>query len=307
MDKKAFFTIDSGGSKTVLTLYTDGGTFIKEDRARGFGSAEDGDAVLEEARQVISAFCEGYKIARGVCNLGGKNKTQMEATLKAACPHAEVRVFRESEGTVGLALCEMYSAQVTLMAGTGAIAIAPTGEKTAIVGGWGANISDRGSGYQLGLDAVRLALRELDGTGELSLLTQELTGIKEPPDAMDAADYCAFRDRVRRTLAPLDRAHIASFARTVYDTAKRGDGQSLALYKSVGLDLATLVITAAQKARVTLRGVVVNGGMVNGKEFWMEGFEEALKTEYGAVRVHYLTNGIDDAMRHMANKITKGE
>lgn len=53
--------------------------------------------------------------------------------------------------------------------------------------------------------------------------------------------------------------------------------------------------------------MVVNGGMVNGKEFWMESFEDKLENECGAIKVHYLTNGIDKAMCHMVEKMIKGE
>jgi N-acetylglucosamine kinase-like BadF-type ATPase len=157
------------------------------------------------------------------------------------------------------------------------------------------------------LGNTRLALEELDGTDELSLLTQALTGINKPPSAMDAKAYCNFRDGIRRSLSPLDRAHIASFARTVYDTAKRGDKKSIALYQRAGIDMAKLVITAARKAQAALSCVVVNGGMVNGKEFWQESFEETLKNEYGAIKVQYLTDGIDRAMCHMAKRMIKGE
>lgn len=307
MDNKAFLTIDSGGSKTALALYTHSGAFIKEGRARGFGLAEDGGCVFEEARRLLLDFCSGYEISHAICNLGGKNKNQIEMTLKSAFPNASTKVFRESEGTVGLELCRIYSAEVTLMAGTGAIAIAPVGNKTVISGGWGANISDGGSGYQLGLDAVRLALEELDGTDELSLLTQTLTGINEPPKAMAAQEYCEFRDKVRRSLSPFDRAHIASFARSVYDCASQGDKRSIELYKKVGLDLAKLVITASRKAETKPRCVLVNGGMVNAKEFWQKSFEEKLKNEYGTIKAHYLTNGINEAMCHMAKRMTEGE
>ncbi|MBQ7293619.1 MAG: hypothetical protein IJW79_07760 [Clostridia bacterium] len=307
MDNKAFLTIDSGGSKTSLTLYTCDGSFIKNGKARGFGLTEDCGCVLEEARQILSDFCVGHEISYAICNLGGKNKNQIEKTLKSAFPNASTMVFRESEGTVGLELCRIYSAEVTLMAGTGAIAIAPAGNKTVISGGWGANISDRGSGYQLGLDAVRLALEELDGTGELSPLTKALTGITEPPKAMDAREYCDFRDNVRHSLSPFDRAHIASFTRIVYDAASLGDKRAVELYRQAGLDLAELVITALRKAETDLRCAVVNGGMVNGKDFWQESFEEKLKNEYGTVKVNYLTDGIDKAMCRMAEKMIKGE
>jgi len=310
LGNKAFLTMDSGGSKTVLALYTNDGTFIKEGRSCGFGLAEDNDCVFEKARQVLSIFCSGYEISYVICNLGGKNKNQIEKTLKSVFPNACTRVFRESEGTVGLELCRMYSAEVTLMAGTGAIAIASASEKSVIIGGWGANISDKGSGYQLGLDAVRLALEELDGTDKLSLLTKLLTGIKEPPKAMDAKEYCDFRDNVRRLLSPFDRAHIASFTHKVCDCARLGDAQALELYKKVGIDLADLRLASPKKAGGVLKGAVINGGMVNGKEFWAESFEERLRREYPAVTLHYITDGIDEATRNMAKTMInkdKGE
>ena len=291
----------------MLSLYSHDGVPIKTEKTRGFGIAEDTDGVSEEVRQILSDFGLGYKVSYVICNLGGKNKMQIEKTVKSVFPIANTRVFRESEGTIGLELCKMYSADVTLMAGTGAIAIAPVGDKAVISGGWGANISDKGSGYQLGLDAVRLALEELDGTGELSLLTRSLTGISELPGPMDAKEYCEFRDSVRGVLAPFDRAHIASYSRIVYDSARLGDKKAVELYEMVGQDLAELVIAASQKTQNGLRCVVVNGGMVNGKEFWMNSFEERLKSEYGAIKVHYLTNGIDKAMYHMAEKMIKGE
>ena len=307
MASKVFLTIDSGGSKTELSLYSEDGKLLCKGRAQGFGLAEDSGAVLRDVKQSLSDFCAGYDVTHAVCNLGGKNKNQIEATLRAAFPSARIRVFRESEGTAGLELCRMYSAEVTLMAGTGAIAIARAGENAVISGGWGANISDGGSGYQLGLDAIRLALAEIDGVGELSLLTKTLTGLEEPPKPMSAEDFCAFRDRVRQSLAPFDRAHIASFARKVYDCARRGDESSIELYKNVGHNLANLVLAAAKKAGGVLNGTVVNGGMVNAKEFWSASFEEGLRSEYPSVTVHYITNGIDEATCRMAKAMINEE
>ena len=307
MKKKAFLTVDSGGSKTKLVLYGPNGNFIGSCTSAGFGTAQDSESVIDELASLLSEFCDGYEVSPIICNLGGKNKRQAELTISAAFPQARVEVFRESEGTIGLALCEKYSAGVTLMAGTGAIAIAKAGDKAIICGGWGANISDRGSGYQLGLDAIRLALDELDGTCALSLLTKTLTGIDEPPSAMDAREYCAFRDGVRGSLSPFDRSHVASFAKTVYDCAQLGDGRSLELYYGVGRDLAHTVITAAKKRAEALTCIVVNGGMVNALEFWQKSFEDELFAEYGKIKIHYLKSGIDEIMCDMAKRIIKGE
>ena len=303
----AFLTMDSGGSKTKLALYSIGGDLIRERIAQGFGTAEDSENVLSEAIAVLSDFCKGYCVSPVICNLGGKNKKQMVITLKAAFPDAQISVFRESEGTIGLALCEKYSSDVVLMAGTGSIAIAKIGEKAVVCGGWGANISDKGSGYQLGLDAIRLALEELDGTEALSLLTKSLTGISGAPGIMTAEEYCAFRDSVRKALAPFDRAHIASYSKKVYECALQGDEKATALYERTGMDLADIVISAAQKGAIELCGVVVNGGMVNAREFWQSGFEKRLFSIYGKIKIHYLTSGIDDAMCDMAKRMIKGE
>lgn len=307
MNNRAFLTLDSGGSKTALRLYTVDGVVIRESFSKGFGFAEESECVLADALSVLSEFCKGYQIVAAVCNLGGKNQKQMELTLNHVFPNAKIRVFRESEGSVGLEICREYSAEVMLMVGTGAIAIAGCGDKAVISGGWGANISDMGSGYQLGLDAVRISLEELDGVKELSLLAKTITGVSEPPTVMDAAKYCEFRDGVRRRLAPFDRAHIASLSKTVYSCARLGDEVALDLYKKVGSDLASLLISTAKKTGQGLSCAVVNGGMVNAREFWQESFEKKLENEYGSIKIHYLINGIDEAMRRMAEEIIKGE
>lgn len=307
MNNKYFLTIDSGGSKTKLSLYDEGGVLIKTDSTVGFGLATDCDKENLDLVCTLINFCNSYVVSVVVCNLGGKNKTQITNSIKKAIPSAKLKLFRESEGVVGVKLCNKYSAEVTLMAGTGSIAIAPVKDKVVISGGWGANIGDKGSGYQLGLNAIRLALEEIDGTEELSLLTKKLTGVSEQLKVETCEEYCAFRDRVRSSLYPLERAHIASFAKVVYASAKEGDEKAIALYKEVGLDLADIVISAIQKTGRQLNGVVVTGGMVNAKEFWQKVFEEKLKNKYGDIKVNYLANGIEEATLYMAKEIIKGE
>ena len=291
MERRAFLTVDSGGSKTRLGLYGVEGSKIKETAVKGFGLVSDSEEALDEALPILFDFCQGYSVAVAVCNLGGKNKRQMEITLKRVFTEAKIRVFRESEGTVGLELCKKYGAQVTLMAGTGTIAIAPCGDKTVISGGWGANISDKGSGYQLGLDAIRSALDELDGTEPLSLLTKNLTGIDAPPEPMSADEYCDFRD----------------FVKTVYACAVAGDTRSLDLFDKVGCDLAETILAASRKANAELTCAVVNGGMVNCRNFWQDSFEERLEKEGKSTKIHYLTDGIDEVMRDLAKNLLKGE
>ena len=302
MQERVFLTVDSGGSKTKFSLYTLFGTLIKSVDCEGFGRAADNNESLPALSMALKDFCREFSPEVIVCNLGGKNKKQVFKTIQESFPNSKVLLFRESEGEIGRLLCEIYDAQVTLMAGTGSIAIAPIGNDTIIAGGWGANVSDKGSGYQLGLEAIRHILEEFDGTNEFSMLAQKILGEQYPPKLLTAQEYCDYRDRVRQKIAPLERSHIASYAKIVYDCAENGDSVSLLLYKTVGKDLAELVRSAIIKTGNPLLNVVVTGGMVHAKKFWQESFENRLKEFYDIQKVVYTTDGIDTAMRIIAKK-----
>lgn len=297
-----FLTIDSGGSKTKLSLFTTDQTKLKETAIKGYGLAIDSDVVIDSFCTDLVSFCDGFDVKLVVCNLGGKNKNQFFNTIKKAFPNAKIELFRESEGVVALTLCKKYCSEVTLMVGTGSIAVAPNGENTVILGGWGANVSDKGSGYQLGLDAIKLALEEIDGVKKCSLLTKTLTGVEFPPKDLSAVKYCEFRDRVRQKLLPFDRQNIASFAKTVSLCAKNGDKKSLSILKKVGKDLADIVIATARKVG-GVTNLVVTGGMVNSKEFWQEQFERRIKAKYNLKKVYYISDGVDVATKEIAKNI----
>ena len=297
---RMFLTIDSGGSKTKLLLRTADGRWIAEQDTEGFGTATDTDAVHPVLLGVLKIFCGGWNISVVVCNLGGKNKEQITNTIRQVLPRAKIYVFRESEGLIGITLCRNLHAQVALLAGTGSIAIAPVENQAIIGGGWGANIGDKGSGYHIGLRAIADSLEQLDGTAPMSQLAQQITGLSSAPGIQSAAEYCALRDEVRNRLKPLDRAHIASFAKTVSACAAQNDPHALMLLRQAGLDLADLVLRTAAKTGNPLKCVVVTGGMVHAKQFWQEAFETSLREKHQIEQIFYLPDGIQDALYTLA-------
>ena len=301
--KKYFLTVDSGGSKTEIILYNSNGEPVNKGVSKGFGAAVDCDQILTELAKELSDVCGGRAPSVIVCNLGGRNKEQVERTFYSVFPSSRVRVFRESEGVIAKELCAKFGAQVNLMVGTGSIAVAPTDSGVVISGGWGANISDKGSGYQLGLDAVRLALEEIDGVNELSILTKVIAGVKKPLGVASAEEYCSFRDNVRASLFPFDRTNLANMAKTVYKCAKMGDPKAIKLYEKTGSDLADTVISAMAKTGKELKRAVVTGGMVNAKEFWQESFEKKLKSRYEDFTVIYIPDGLSVGLFEIAKNV----
>lgn len=93
-----------------------------------------------------------------------------------------------------------------VIAGTGSIGIGRVGDRELRVGGYGFPISDEGSGADLGLHAMRFALRAFDGRIEKTpLLAEVLHRFKDDPalavawmDKASATDYATFAPMVMR-------------------------------------------------------------------------------------------------------------
>jgi glucosamine kinase len=93
-----------------------------------------------------------------------------------------------------------------VIAGTGSIGIGRVEGRELRVGGYGFPISDEGSGADLGLQAMRLSLRALDGRIEKTpLLAEVMHRFKDDPvqavawmDKASATDYATFAPMVLR-------------------------------------------------------------------------------------------------------------
>ena len=91
--------------------------------------------------------------------------------------------------------------------GTGSVGLAVIGGRELRVGGYGFPISDEGSGADIGLRAIRAALRARDGRAPATAFTQELMG----RFGNDLGEVVAWTDRASATdyasLAPLVVRH----------------------------------------------------------------------------------------------------
>jgi glucosamine kinase len=123
------------------------------------------------------------------------------------------------------------------------------------VGGYGFPISDEGSGADLGLRAIRLALRALDDRAEASQLTAEILG--------------RFHDEPFEVVAWMDRAtatDYANFAPLVMRHADQGDpvGRRIVQAGAKQIDDLVRVLTERGAPRVALIG-----GLANAIEAWL--------------------------------------
>lgn len=294
---------DIGGSKTLLEFMDENGFVIKSFSLEGFGLSIDSLEDIPVLTEILNKTENPNEVQTVTVNLGGKNKEQIFNIFKKVFVNAKINVFRESEALASKALSKIYNSEVVVLVGTGAIACGFLGDgTTAVCGGWGMNIGDQGSGYYIGMEAIKRSLLELDANQALSLLAKTITGEKETIKAEDDVSVISSkRDRVRAKIYPLTRENVAKYAKTVLNCAERNDGLSIEILTDAGRELGQLAVATAKILKVDkLNGIVFTGGVINSKKFIKDSIEEVVKKHYGEVKIHYLTDGVIEGVRYIS-------
>ncbi|XZE36221.1 N-acetylglucosamine kinase [Pirellulaceae bacterium SH501] len=139
-------------------------------RRSGFGFSRDQIAATCVGLAGAGRTEEQEKIAAHLRNLG------LIGRLKVT---DDIEPIRWAAGVEMESPSERANAWVTLIAGTGSIArweqVAPDGKHPILrAGGWGYLLGDEGSGYAIGLDALKQACREFDSGRAESPLTMAI-------------------------------------------------------------------------------------------------------------------------------------
>lgn len=122
-------------------------------------------------------------------------------------------------------------------------------------GGWGYLISDEGSGYWLGLQALRLTVMHFDGRIEAKDLAwrvmQELQ-IVDPQDIMN-----------RIYVPPLSKAEIAALGPLVIEFSQQGNPYAQQLIQQGVEDVAKCVLAVAHRLNLNKPEIVITGGLAS--------------------------------------------
>ena len=241
-------TVDTGGSKTQITLFDNDGNHLSEARCKGIGVTRESDAETELLTEALNSLMDNRNfedVSMVIINVGGTNTEQIKSVLSPYFPNAQIEAYRESSGVIMSAICDLEKADVLLMAGTGSIALAKGKKGNIITDGWCPNIGDFGSGYWIGLEAISRSLLSLESSDSLSQLAKIITGKELPFSAMeDTSLQMVMRDEVRSHFMPLERSAVAKLTRVVADCARCGDQMAIDILRDAGKELAKTVIRA---------------------------------------------------------------
>ncbi len=127
---------------------------------------------------------------------------------------------------------------ILLIAGTGSVAWGRSAAGDLVrVGGWGERLGDEGSGFAIGLAALRAILHASDGRGARTSLTASVVGTLglERPEALVA--WCA----------AATKGDVAALVPVVVEAAEGGDMAARAILDAAVEDLSAHVAAAVER------------------------------------------------------------
>lgn len=263
--------IDGGGSKTLVALCSLEGHLLGLGRG---GPSNVDDVGVGEARRNISVALQAACSEAGVGLESIRSGFFGMAGVVSEQDRVMVRGLAQSLGLSGavaidhdcrIALAGALSGRpgIVQIVGTGSACFGRNAQgQVWRSGGWGHLISDEGSGYWLGREALVRVVRALDGRDPPTALQAPLLAALE----VDQPDQLLHRLYVKG----LSRSELAALAPLVIATAESGDGAAQHLL-TVGTGLLVECIAAVAQ-QLKLPGdseLAVVGGLTKaGAAFW---------------------------------------
>ncbi|HEY3284641.1 MAG TPA: BadF/BadG/BcrA/BcrD ATPase family protein [Armatimonadota bacterium] len=231
---------DGGGTKTLCALATPEGEVV----SLGTGGPSNLCTHASSTRDsVVAAFQEAAhplgalpQVSVACLALAGFHACAVpggpEAAFVGALPASDLVVIPDMEAAfLGAAGGEPA---VVVIAGTGtAVYGGGSRGQRARAAGWGYLLDDEGSGFWIGLEALKAALKEFDGRGDATGLTSALLQHLGLPD-VEAIEGYPFGLKDLTT-------SVASLAPLVFDLASKGDQVAASILRQAGAHLSVPV------------------------------------------------------------------
>jgi len=235
--------IDGGGTHTRASI-------VDGDKVLGFGmsgsikrlrvGAEAAEANLREVLKDVYAQADIKSVKAACCGVASVTMPGIVEWITAVFDDFGV----EQSDVVG---DQIIALDAAFKGGPGILQIAGTGSNTIgrapdgsieSAGGWSSRLGDEGSGYWIGLQSIRRALRAYD-RGDPTLVLKrvgEIWGTPELDELVNVGDG---------TPAP----DFAALAPAMYELAQAGDPVAAGVLKQAATDLVEFVLLVREKLK----------------------------------------------------------
>ncbi len=286
---KIVIGIDGGGTKTIALCADDSGDVLAEEVGGPSNFQVIGiDAAAKNLLKLIKACCSKagvppQAVATLLLGLAGAGRVSDRERMAAgllklarARRVALAKVVIESDARIALEGAFRGTPGIVVIGGTGSIAYGkdPTG-LIHRVGGWGRVLGDEGGGYSLGRDGLIAVLRQYDGRGEQTCLTEIFSR---------RFGFSSSDDIVRMVYS--EGFDVASLAPEVIQAAKEGDRVADKILARGAVELEEHIRVLSAKLNSTQKiPTVLMGGVLSGDNYYAKMVRDKLTASLPNIQI----------------------
>ncbi len=258
-----FLGVDGGGSKTTALIADVQGHVV----GRGESGATNYHTVGVEAAfaaldvtvnvAMAQAGCTAVQV-RAIClGMAGAGRPEDQAVIREwsemRFPGAPAMVTHDAELVLAAGTPDGWG--IAVLSGTGSLIYGRRGDgSTARAGGWGYLLGDEGSGYAIGLAALRAVARAADGRGPATVLTARILAHWSLSRPSDLVGY---------VYQPgLSRRDIAALSPLVQEAAVQGDTAAQDIVSDAGHELAWAIAAVMRQLALDAAPCALAGGVL---------------------------------------------
>ncbi len=228
-----FLGIDGGGTKTEFAVISSDGCVLKRFVRSGcnpndIGFSKMETLITEGIGEILLEFQSVRHIFCGIAGISTGNYAKLLCNdLKIRYPQIDIDIKNDSFNLFALS----DDADMAVISGTGSVVFVKDGDTCKRLGGWGYLLDDAGSAYDIGRDALRVALREDDMKEEPSLISRLL---HKELNTSTVWEHIS-------TIYNEGKPYIAGLASVVFDAYQKGDKKAVEIIDKSAKALAELL------------------------------------------------------------------
>lgn len=288
-----FLGFDGGATKTSGALIDSEGKVLAEKTGgpsnfQIIGTTQASGNIMDVARMILEQanlkLSDISGILLGLTGAGRESeqqrmKTGFEEYLRGLqLPVPQVAV--NTDALIALEGAFPEKAGMILISGTGSILLAKDKSgKVSRVGGWGRFVGDEGSGYAIGRAGLTAYVKEWDGRGNATKITQlvkEKLGIDSP--------YSLVLKIYQSKTPSGENFDIASAAMIVLDAASENDSVAVSILNDAANDLLSH-ISAALRATGNAIPIAFMGSVLSHQNYLVDRLHALISKEFPAVKI----------------------
>lgn len=263
--------IDGGGSSTRSIIIDERGRVLGKGKAGPSSySSVSIDTTRDNIQMAIQQALTETSMIRskihtlfiglgGVLSQDDKQKVKDEVAKLNLCPQTNIYVENDTRNSLAGGLAGEPG--LSLIVGTGSVCYGKNQQGSEWkVGGWGHIIDDQGSGYDLGLQAIKAMVRAKDARGLYTPLVDEIFKLLELKELNDIIWKLHQSD--------FNRDDIAALAPVVLDYARKKDELAVDILQQGVRELAYMVYVVADQLKLSDRevSITMTGGITESGE-----------------------------------------